>query len=192
MDYMLEMATLGCTGINFHGGGGSVISSALGDRMPGARDAQDLEIASLGSFYSPIAGNRQVGYTARPLFYGMMAVETFAGCSLVATTFESGRVNATAYAGRGAHGWRVAIVNKDLHQDLTLELPSPPFTDCSVWTLAGPAIDATADSSLAGATLSNKGSQWQPATTQTVRRSRRAMTVRAPRASACVLLQRSG
>ena len=69
MDYMLEMATLGCSGINFHGGSGNVISMSLGNKLPGARNARDLEIARLGSFYSPIAGNREVGYTARP--YGI-------------------------------------------------------------------------------------------------------------------------
>ena len=113
MDYMLEMAARGCQGINFHGGGGSEISSALGDKLPGARDARDLEIARLGTFYSPVAGNPEVGYQARPLFYAMMAVEQFAGAQLVQTEFDTAGVNATAYAGMAGEALRVALVNKD-------------------------------------------------------------------------------
>jgi hypothetical protein len=114
MDYMLDMAARGCKGINLHGGGGSEISSALGDKLPGARDARDLEIAKLGTFYSPVAGNPTVGYSARPIFYAMMAVEQFAGSTLVETDFASGDVNANAYAARSDRGWRVALINKDL------------------------------------------------------------------------------
>jgi hypothetical protein len=190
MDYMLYMATLGCTGINFHGGGGNVISSALGDKLPGARDARDLEIAKLGTFYSPIAGNRQAGYTARPLFYAMMAVQAFAGCALFPATLDGGTFDATAYAGHGPGGWRIAIVNKDLQRDLILELPALPFGECAIWRLTGPAIDATTDISLAGATIRGAGSQWQPSPPETGVECRRGTVLGVPRASACILLER--
>jgi hypothetical protein len=144
MDYMLDMGARGCQGINFHGGGGSVISSALGDKLPGARDARDLEIARLGTFYSPFAGNREEGYAPRPLFDAMKAVELLAGTELVGTEFDNAGANATAYAARSTAGWRVALVNKDPQRDLTVDiaLPGDVPRDGRVSRLTGPALDA--------------------------------------------------
>jgi hypothetical protein len=144
MDYMLDMAARGCIGINFHGGGGSVISSALGDKLPGARDARDLEIARLGTFYSPIAGNPDVGYSARPLFHAMSAVELLAGARLVETEFDAAGANATAFAGKSADGWRIALVNKDASRDLRVEIKLPPDTSRQgeLRRLTGPSLDA--------------------------------------------------
>src|SRR5450432_831914 len=66
-DYMLEMASLGCKGINFHGGGGRQISASLGTKLPGVRNAADAQVAQLGSFYSPIIGSREASFSARPI-----------------------------------------------------------------------------------------------------------------------------
>jgi hypothetical protein len=143
MDYMLDMAARGCTGINFHGGGGNVISSALGDKLPGARDERDLKIARLGTFYSPIAGNPAEGYTGRPLFEAMRAVEVLAGTQLIGTEFESAGANATAYASRAGTGWRVALVNKDASRDLTVNITLPgKARKCLESRLTGPSLDA--------------------------------------------------
>jgi len=144
LDYMLDMGARGCQGINFHGGGGSVISSALGDKLPGARDARDLEIARLGTFYSPIAGNPTDGYSPRPLFHAMQAVELLADANLVGTEFDTGGANATAYAAHSKAGWRLALVNKDANRDLTvdLELPRDVPRDGHLWRLTGPSLEA--------------------------------------------------
>lgn len=144
MDYMLDMGSRGCTGINFHGGGGSVISSALGDKLPGARDERDLKIARLGTFYSPIAGNPAEGYTARPLFEAMRAVELLAGTQLIGAEFDAAGANATAYAARATNGWRVALINKDANRDLTVDitLPGKTLRKCDLTRLTGPSLDA--------------------------------------------------
>ena len=144
MDFMLDLGARGCTGINLHGGAGGVIAAALGNRLPGARDARDLEIAELGTFYSPVAGNPQLGYSARPIFYGMMAVEMFAGCTLVGTELDSSGANLTAYAGRKAGSWRIALINKDLTRDVTARVELPAKMErAAAWRLTGPAPDAT-------------------------------------------------
>ncbi|MES1262825.1 MAG: hypothetical protein ABUL69_00610, partial [Peristeroidobacter soli] len=147
MDYMLDMAARGCIGINFHGGGGSVISSALGDKLPGARDERDLKIARLGTFYSPIAGNPAEGYTARPLYEAMRAVEALAGTQLIGTEFDAAGANATAYAARATNGWRVALINKDANRDLTVDvtLPGKIPRKCVMTRLTGPSLDAIDD-----------------------------------------------
>jgi hypothetical protein len=163
MGYMLDMAARGCQGINLHGGGGAEISSALGDKLPGARDARDLEIAKLGTFYSPVSGNPAVGYRPRPLFYGMMAVEQFAGSTLVETTLEAPGVNARGYAARTGRGWRIAIVNKDLKRDLAVQLSIPDkVRHADVWRLTAPAIDATEHVTLAGAEVAAPDAEWSP------------------------------
>jgi hypothetical protein len=187
MDYMLDMAARGCQGINFHGGGGSEISSALGDKLPGARDARDLEIARLGTFYSPVAGNPAAGYRARPLFYAMMAVEQLAGTLLVKTSFDTRGVNATAYAGMSHDGWRVALVNKDVHRDLNIDIELPAGARAAhAWRLTGPALDATEGITLAGVEVAEGDAHWQPRA-ETLRASGDRLTFRLPHASAAVL-----
>ena len=188
MDYMLDMGARGCQGVNFHGGGGNEISSALGDKLPGARDARDLEIARLGTFYSPLAGNPSVGYSARPLFYAMMAVQRLAGARLIGTEFGAGDVNATAYAGRSSRGVFVALVNKDLDRDLTVDLtlPEAPRTG-KAWRLTGPAVDATDGITLAGASITGAGAEWQPRTVIELRVTQQRAVFELPRASAAVL-----
>ena len=189
MDYMLEMAALGCSGINFHGGSGNVISMSLGNKLPGARSARDLEIARLGSFYSPIAGNRADGYTARPLYYGMLAVDAFAETTLFATRLDSGGANLTAYAGRGSNGWRVAVINKDQYRDASVELQSPPFHRARVWRLRGAALDATEGISLAGAEVHPEGPVWEPSTQERSSSKNGRIAIRVPHGSAVILLE---
>jgi hypothetical protein len=187
MDYMLEMAARGCRGINFHGGGGGEISSALGDKLPGARDARDLEIARLGTFYSPVAGNPSVGYRARPLFYAMMAVETLAGARLVKTEFDTRGANATAYAGIRDGAWRVALVNKEAHRDLDVSIELPEKSAAAhAWRLAGPALDAIDGITLAGAQVAAGDAQWQPRP-ESLRTSAGRVVFHLPRASAAVI-----
>jgi hypothetical protein len=175
MDYMLDMGARGCQGINFHGGGGSVISSALGDKLPGARDARDLEIARLGTFYSPIAGNSTEGYTARPLFHAMRAVEQLAGSRLIATEFDAGEANVTAYAARRDHACRIALVNKDARRDLAVELMLPDDAPRKgrVWRLTGPTLDA-----IDGVALADVGE---------LRTRQRRAVLELPRASAAIV-----
>jgi hypothetical protein len=188
MDYMLDMAARGCKGMNLHGGGGKEISQSLGDKLPGARDARDLEIAKLGTFYSPIAGNLQAGYHARPIFYAMMAVEQLAGAALVATQFETAGVNATAYAARRGSEWRVAIVNKDLQRDLTIEIAIPDgMKRASAWRLLGPAIDATENVRLAGAEVAGPDAEWSPREVATIEANQGMASFNVPKGSAAVL-----
>ena len=145
MDYMLDMAARGCQGINFHGGGGSVISSALGDKLPGARDARDLEIARLGTFYSPIAGNPSEGYSRAAAVPRDEGRRTARRCE----SRRHGVRHAAARTPRPMQprskaGWRVALVNKDANRDLTVDiaLPRDVPRDGHVWRLTGPSLDA--------------------------------------------------
>src|SRR5580704_5227768 len=88
-DYMLQVAQAGYIGVNLHGGGNGL--------------------------YTPIAGDTPEGFVARPVFYGMLLAQRFAGSTFVeaSLTGQSDTQNVTAFAAKnGAHGLKLAIFNK--------------------------------------------------------------------------------
>jgi hypothetical protein len=187
-DYMLNIAALGGKGVHFHGGLGKQIAASVGDKLPGVRNAADQEIARLGTFYSPWAGNRSEGFSARPLFYGMMLVEQFAETDLVANSFDSAGANATAYAAKSAEGFRIAVFNKDATRDLTVEINlGTAARRAHVWRLTGPRLDAITGIALAGAEVSNGDCEWRPHTVETASVNGSTVVLAVPHASAALL-----
>ena len=90
-DYLLKLASFGCAGVNLHGGGAGVIRGSLGGHLPGEKLSPDgAAIAAEGSFYTPIAGSREAGFKARPVFYGMKLAGTLAGGKMRPVTFDPG------------------------------------------------------------------------------------------------------
>lgn len=181
-DYMLEMAAHGNSGVNLHGGGGKQIGLSLGDHLPGARNDADLALAKLGSFYTPIAGDRAHGFSARAVYYGMMLAEEFVGKVLVQTRIDAGGVNASAYAARDGNGYLMALFNKDPALDLTVALDGVNGRHARVWRLTAPSIDATVGISLGGASVYSNGS-WHPNKQEPVDPSH----IRLPHASAALV-----
>ncbi|HMB94817.1 MAG TPA: glycosyl hydrolase family 79 C-terminal domain-containing protein, partial [Tepidisphaeraceae bacterium] len=185
-DYELAMAALGCKGVNFHGGGGSQISASLGTKLPGVRNDADRKVANLGAFYTPIAGSREASFSARPLFYGMMLAEQFAGTKLVRTTFDSNDVNVTEYAGRDDKGgYRIALFNKDDTKDVTVTIIGQS-SDARVWRLSASALDATVGVTLAGAEI-DANETWRAARVEKIQQHDGALIVTLPHASAALL-----
>lgn len=117
-DYCLEMASLGCVGVNLHGGA--------------------------NGYYSPIVGSIQSGFTARPEYYGLMLAQEFAGRTLHRARLESHGANVTAYASAGdGETGLIAIINKDARDvEVSTAEPSPGFTRARVERLEAAAIDA--------------------------------------------------
>ncbi len=185
-DYMLQMASLGCGGIHFHGGAGRPISTSLGGKLPGARNAADLEIAKLGSFYSPIAGTLEASFTPRPLFYGMMLAAQLAGTTLVRTEFDCGGLNATAYCGSDGTEYRVALFNKDDVVDLAVSIAihgGQAASEAQIWRLSAASLHATDGITLAGAEIGRHGA-WQPEQVEKVEPRTATLTIDLPRAIA--------
>lgn len=141
-DYLLDMASHGNAGVNLHGGGGKQIGASLGNQIPGARNDADLAVALLGSFYTPIAGNRVVGFTARPVYFGMLLAGALAGKTLVQSSFDAAGANATAYAARNGRGFVVVLINKDPDADLTVRLVGVSG-HAAAMRLTAPSLDAT-------------------------------------------------
>jgi hypothetical protein len=121
-DYALYLASRGGKGVCFHGGPGQQIASSIGDKMPGAQSAAEMEYAKRGSFYSPFAGSPADGFEARPLFYGMMLVEQFGGTTLLDSSLTAPGFNATAFVARTAAGLRIALINKEEFRDLVVTI----------------------------------------------------------------------
>jgi hypothetical protein len=187
-DYALRMAALGCSGVNFHGGGGRIISAALGDRLPGARDARDLEIARLGTFYSPIAGARDAGFSARPIFYAMMLADRFAGATMLGAACDSGGADISAYAARADGEYRIALFNKDAARDIEMDIAvdGAPLARATLWRLAAASLDAIDGTRLAGAEVSDQR-PWSARRVERPRAHGGRLRVTLPRASAALV-----
>ena len=136
-DFCLQMASLGCVGVNLHGGA--------------------------HGFYSPIVGSIGGGFAVEPEFYGLMLAQQFAGRTLRRTTLEARGANLTAYAagGDGATDL-IAIFNKDARDvEVTFADAAGGFKRATVERLEGPAIDSKTGVRFEGAEVRSDG-QFHP------------------------------
>jgi hypothetical protein len=131
-DYSLLLAANNYSGLNLHGGTGSIIASGLGGIMFGDQVLKDqgatpAQIATHPHpYYSPIASFGS-DYVLEPVAYGLMFAGALSGGTLIradlTSTLQEAGVNATAYAAKLANGQTsVIILNKDAHNDLALRL----------------------------------------------------------------------
>ncbi len=132
-DFCLQMASLGCVGVNLHGGA--------------------------NGYYSPIVGSIASGFSARPEYYGLLLAQEFAGRTLKSTTLEPQGTNITAYAGgRGAGTDLVAIFNTDSRDaEVTIGKSSGGFKGGTAGRLEASAIDAKDGVTLQGSSVGSDG-----------------------------------
>ena len=160
-DYLLKLASFGCAGVNLHGGGAGVIRTSLGGHLPGENLTPDgATIAAEGSFYTPIAGSREMGFKARPVLYGMKLAGVLAGGKMRPVTFDQPPANATAWAAEMPDGdTRLVVINKDASQKLQFSIPSR--RNAKLWRLQAPGLTANSGVRLAGAEI-KAGKTWRP------------------------------
>ena len=145
LDYMFTLATNGCQGVNFHGGGG-------------------------GNTYTPIADNGVTVVMARPEFYGLklFSLATTGGSSLPTSTTIGTNFNFTAYGVRQAAGVIGAVlINKETNYtvQVTINLGSNVVAALPMM-LSGPDLSSTNGYTLGGAAINPDGSWaggFQPA-----------------------------
>jgi hypothetical protein len=131
-DYSLLLASNDYSGINLHGGTGSIIASGLGGEMFGDQVLKDEgatseQIASHPHpYYSPAAlfGSN---YVLEPVAYGLIFAGALSESTLIRTDLsarlQNAGINATAYAAKLANGQTsVLVLNKDARNDLSLHL----------------------------------------------------------------------
>jgi hypothetical protein len=160
-DYMLKLASYGCVGVNLHGGGSKQIRDSLGGHLPGeSLDPTAAAVAKEGSFYTPIAGSRESGFRARPVFYGMLLAGQLAGGRMRAATLDAAQAGASAYAADMENGGtRIVAINKDASSDLALRIESR--SGVRLWRLEAPGLTATTEVTLAGAPV-EAAHPWKP------------------------------
>jgi hypothetical protein len=168
-NYMLELAAAGVSGVNFHGGG----------KGP----------------YTPIAGSPEQGFSARPIYYGMLLAGQVAGTELLECRKQSVEAekfqNLHSYAGAHQGEIRVIVINSDVSQaaHVTIEANLQAKT-AFLWRLSAPAIGSTDEVMLAQAPVDSNG-VWKPAAIENTPVDRNAFTLDIPAGSAVIAFIRS-
>ena len=186
-DYMLELASYGCSGVNLHGGRSQFLTAGLGGHTPGMEVAKSPQAVHSG-FYSPIQSEPGKPVKAMPIFYGMMLANQFAGNTMLRIDGDLHGVNASVYAARANDRVKVAIFNKDEHAALHLVLRGD-FSARSgdLWRLEAPSLDATQNVTLAGAQI-DESHQWTSEKVEAVEIRSRVPYIHVPGASGALLL----
>lgn len=133
-DYMLQVAQAGYLGVNLHGGGEGL--------------------------YTPIAGSPSGGFKTRPVFYGMLLAQRFAGRTFVQASLsqQDSAQNVTAFAAIDRGGrYSVALFNK---AGAPVSVHIVGLTDSrrpSMLTLHAPAIDSQEGVTFGGQSLTPDG-----------------------------------
>lgn len=184
-DYMLELASFGCVGVNLHGGGSKQIRASLGGHLPGETlDSGAAEVAKEGSFYTPIAGSRESGFKARPVLYGMKFASLLAGGRMRPASFDTAQTGVSAYAADiGEKATRVVLINKNESSDLLVRIAAPGAG--KLWRLEAPGLTATAGVTLAGSSIDPRG--WKPKIEDRIEHRDGAVTIPVKAASAVAL-----
>ncbi|HLK48577.1 MAG TPA: hypothetical protein VKT49_10610 [Bryobacteraceae bacterium] len=158
-NYLLQLMSMGYSGVNLHGGSGHAQAVSVGGSFVGEAEMKDPNEPHPKPFYTPIAnegtlagsgvdGKLNDRYLLEPVGYGMKFASRFVGATLLKVDFDPGPVNAVAYAARQPDGRRiVAILNKDDARTLTVNLGGAEVRE----VLAAPALDAKQARLLAGA-----------------------------------------
>jgi hypothetical protein len=185
-DYLLTLANLGCAGVNLHGGDSRFLSAGLGDHNPGLEAAGNKKQNAPNGFYTPIATEQGQIAEARPVYYGMLLVQEFAGATMqMAEPAQSEMLNVYAAAKGGKT--IIALVNKAPLGDRDVLITADKmFHHATLRRLTGPALDATSGVKFAGAAVTGDG-VWHPRS-QPLPVHSGELRVSIPAASAALLL----
>ena len=134
-DYMLQVAQAGYIGVNLHGGGVGL--------------------------YTPIAGSLEEGFMARPVYYGMLLAEHFAGSTFSSSSLsaQSGTQNVTGFAASKGRDWKLALFNKAPDQ-VSISISGLPHAKAKadVTLMHGLAIDAKEGVTFGASSVGQDGS----------------------------------
>ncbi len=163
-DLMYQLAESGGMGINFHGGG--------------------------YGWYTPIAGTRENGFVARPIYYGMLLFAEAGAGQLVESKLEEAEQAPllTAYGLRGSTGnLKVAVFNKNTALGVRLAIDAGQRTSrARSLRLIAPHVDDTTDTTFGGAPVGASGA-WQATVEEPLAFENDAAIIELPAASAALL-----
>lgn len=115
-DYMLQVAQAGFAGVNIHGGG-------------------------IEGVYSPIVGDAETGFTARPITFGMRFANEFAGANCLDCKAAVNGKNVSVYAARTSEELLLAAINKTA-EPLRLKIVGAAGKIHRTTILQAPSLDA--------------------------------------------------
>ena len=134
-DYMLQLMSLGYSGVNLHGGAGPAVANSVGG-LAGEKMLPDAQPRPR-PFYTPI-GNMDGQVQPQPVYWGMKFAGLFSGARMRTVQLDAQGLNVVAYSADTAQGTLLAILNKEIDTDVRLPLPRHQ----SVATLSGPSLDS--------------------------------------------------
>jgi hypothetical protein len=189
-DFALACAQSGVQGLNFHGGVLSILETSLDNSIaPSVPDNGSLQqkLDTISGRYTPIAGDVDAGFYARPLYYGMLLAQQFGGAQLLPVTLQTGGINLTAYAGVRGGSRLIAVFNKDATRDADVRVAlDATASRARVWRLRGESLEDVHGVSLAGAQVSGEG-DWSPRAEEILAVSHAAFALHVPRGSAALV-----
>jgi hypothetical protein len=163
-DLMYQLASAGGMGINFHGGG--------------------------YGWYTPIAGTRQDGLLARPIYYGMLLFAQAGAGQLVESKLQDTDQAPllTAYGLLSASGAvKVAAFNKNLDRGVRLSIDAGQASQrVSLLRLHAPRVDDTTDITFGGSTVGSGGA-WSVTREEIPKVKNGAAVLELPAASAALI-----
>jgi len=163
-DLMYQLASEGGMGINFHGGG--------------------------YGWYTPIAGTREDGFLARPIYYGMLLFAQAGAGQLVESKLEPVEQAPllTAYGLRSHTGAiKVAAFNKSLDRGVRLTIDAGQRAQrVSSLRLHAPRVDDTTDTTFGGAPV-GAGGAWSATREETLSVENGVAVIELPAASAALI-----
>lgn len=161
---MYQLASAGGMGINFHGGG--------------------------YGWYTPIAGTRENGFLARPIYYGMLLFAQAGAGQLVESKLEQldQAPLFTAYGLRSSSGAiKVVAFNKNLDRGVRLTIDAGQRTQrASSLRLFAPRVDDTTDTTFGGAPV-GAGGAWSATREETLSAGNGTTAIELPAASAALI-----
>ena len=166
LDYMLLLASYGCSGVNIETG---------------------VNQHGVVSSYSPIQDDGKGNNTAGVPYYGMLACATAMNGSneVLPINIELHGMNLTAYAlGRSGKARALVIVNRENEHDAAVTFADLKMGTVQALRLSGPSELSQVDVRFAGALVSANG-DWRPRDVEKVRNGK----IIVPSMSAVVLLR---
>lgn len=185
-DYMLQLASCGCAGVNLHGGRSAFLTAGLGGHTPGLEVAKSPQEVQSG-FYTPIRSEPGKPSRAMPIFYGMMLANQFAGATMMQVDGDLGGVNLSAFAARAQGHVKIALFNKDEHTPVRLAIRGDVSAhSVAVWRLQAPDLASTSGITLGGAQI-EPGAHWNAKQVETNDLRSGTPYLQLPAASAAIL-----
>lgn len=154
VDYMLNTAQGGCSGVHFHGGGENQDGNIC-NNGPSSCSSQFV--------YSPIAESASQVAIVQGVFYAMLVTSQAGTGSLLATTTTVSGANFRAYALALADGsTEVVLVNKDTGAGVNASVDvGATVTSAAAAYLLGPSPSATTGMTFGGSEVTTAG-KWNP------------------------------